>query len=724
MQIEIESVSIQNFLSFGNQPQVIPFRNGVNLVLGKDISTGRSNGSGKSSFLDAIPYCLFGETHKNIVKEQIINWKNKKNCEVILDFSIGTDKYKVLRAIKPDNLSIFKNEKLIDRDSHIRDYQKVIEEILGMTFPTFCNLVHNNINASNKILAMKKPEKRKFMEDVFGLQVYSELNTKANEKIRGLNNKMNEIDVVVNSSNASLLRIEEQSLQINDKIKNLGSSDNELRDAEEAFSKMTEDFANIDQIISIGEEKIRVLTADHKSTSVLSTKVEAKASLVERWIKEVNTKLDDVQSSEKYKKDYLAFARQVGSPDNIKEKIDVLQIEKTKAESDYMLNDGKLKTIQISIATVKANKKTEEERLKRLVDHNECPTCGQSLIGKNSSILQDMKDRLEMFTKELETYIIEETMKKDVVNNLYGLKSKLQMQIEKLSKDKDYLYGLKDKIKSAHDEKKLIVSKARYQNVVKCLTACGWKLEEKLKLLDKDTHFIESELDEVKSKKVRIESHKNKIEAIKSRIDMEKRARAEFIAIIETNKQNMLTTQGEIKSQQKRKETYANLIDYLEIIKEICKDENLKQYAISSIMPFLNKQTNHYLSEVGYGFFAIIDKWLEAEIKGPGITKASYGSLSGGESKGIDLAIQFGLLDIAKIQAGRWPDILIMDEILDSSVDGRGIGKIMEIIRAKQIEDNNKIFIISHREELSDDFEADCTYYVEKENGYSKVTIQ
>ena len=92
MQIEIESVSIQNFLSFGNQPQVIPFRRGVNLILGRDRDTGRSNGSGKSSVMDSIPYCLFGETHKNIVKEQIINWKNKKNCEVILDFSIGTDK--------------------------------------------------------------------------------------------------------------------------------------------------------------------------------------------------------------------------------------------------------------------------------------------------------------------------------------------------------------------------------------------------------------------------------------------------------------------------------------------------------------------------------------------------------------------------------------------------------------------------------------------------------
>ena len=165
-----------------------------------------------------------------------------------------------------------------------------------------------------------------------------------------------------------------------------------------------------------------------------------------------------------------------------------------------------------------------------------------------------------------------------------------------------------------------------------------------------------------------------------------------------------------------------SLIVPFELIKEICKDQNIKQYAISSIMPYLNQQTNHYLSEVGYGFYAIIDKWLQAEIKGPGVTKASYGSLSGGEARGIDLAIQFGLLDIARIQAGQWPDILIMDEILDSSVDSKGIAKLVEIIRTKQAQENNKIFVISHREEIGDEFEADFQYFISKDR-YSKVEV-
>jgi len=169
--------------------------------------------------------------------------------------------------------------------------------------------------------------------------------------------------------------------------------------------------------------------------------------------------------------------------------------------------------------------------------------------------------------------------------------------------------------------------------------------------------------------------------------------------------------------------TYNTVIDYLEVIKELCKDENIKQYAISSIMPYLNKQTNHYLSEVGYGFYCILDRWLDADIKGPGVKNGSYGSLSGGEARGIDLAIQFALLDIARIQAGIWPDILIMDEILDSSVDAKGITKLMDIIKNKQSQEQNKIFLISHRDEIGESIDADHTYYVTKDRGFSSVRI-
>ena len=169
---------------------------------------------------------------------------------------------------------------------------------------------------------------------------------------------------------------------------------------------------------------------------------------------------------------------------------------------------------------------------------------------------------------------------------------------------------------------------------------------------------------------------------------------------------------------------YNEMKDYLNHIKFVCKDENIKQYAISSIMPFLNKYTNKYLSKVGYGFYVTLDKWLDATINGPGITKASYGSLSGGEGRGIDIAIQLAFLDIDRLQAGVFFDLLVFDELLDSSIDEKGIQELFDIVKNKQREYDAKVFIISHRKELKNYDEIDNEYFVQKKDGYSEVIIK
>jgi DNA repair exonuclease SbcCD ATPase subunit len=117
-----------------------------------------------------------------------------------------------------------------------------------------------------------------------------------------------------------------------------------------------------------------------------------------------------------------------------------------------------------------------------------------------------------------------------------------------------------------------------------------------------------------------------------------------------------------------------------------------------------------------------IDKWLDIDIRGPGISNATYDSLSGGERRGIDLAIQLGFLDIARTQSGIFPDLLIFDELLDSSIDAQGIVEVLKIVRVKQNEANGKFFIISHRSEIDNDL-IDHRYHVIKENGYSRIEI-
>ena len=163
MKLDIQSVRFKNFLSYGSVTQEVHFKKGVNVVLGKDLNTGRSNGSGKSSFLETIPFALFGLTHKEVKKGQLLNWKNRKALEVSLKFKRGDNEYIVARAIKPDNFEIYENDVLIEKPAHVKYYQNTLEEIIGLNFTTFCSLIHSNINSSNRILSMGKPEKRRFI---------------------------------------------------------------------------------------------------------------------------------------------------------------------------------------------------------------------------------------------------------------------------------------------------------------------------------------------------------------------------------------------------------------------------------------------------------------------------------------------------------------------------------------------------------------------------------
>jgi energy-coupling factor transporter ATP-binding protein EcfA2 len=94
--------------------------------------------------------------------------------------------------------------------------------------------------------------------------------------------------------------------------------------------------------------------------------------------------------------------------------------------------------------------------------------------------------------------------------------------------------------------------------------------------------------------------------------------------------------------------------------------------------------------------------------------------LSGGESRSVDLALQFAFLDVARIQAQVFPDILILDELLDSSVDATGLISILNIIKARQKEDDSKIFLVTHRTEISN-IEVDNVYMVEKREGFSHI---
>ena len=94
--ITFEKIRFKNFLSYGNHFSEVDFQKAkTTLIIGK-------NGYGKSTFLDALTFALFGKSFRGINKPQLVNSINEKDCLVEVEFQIGTTSYKVPRSIKPN----------------------------------------------------------------------------------------------------------------------------------------------------------------------------------------------------------------------------------------------------------------------------------------------------------------------------------------------------------------------------------------------------------------------------------------------------------------------------------------------------------------------------------------------------------------------------------------------------------------------------------------------
>ena len=121
MQLKFKTITWKNFLSTGNSSTTMQLdKYDTTLIMG-------SNGSGKSTLLDAITYVLFGKPFRNVNKPQLMNSINNKNCEVSIEFSIGTIEYRVVRGMKPNIFEIYKDGTLLNQDAAAKDYQTMLE---------------------------------------------------------------------------------------------------------------------------------------------------------------------------------------------------------------------------------------------------------------------------------------------------------------------------------------------------------------------------------------------------------------------------------------------------------------------------------------------------------------------------------------------------------------------------------------------------------------------
>jgi DNA repair exonuclease SbcCD ATPase subunit len=179
---------------------------------------------------------------------------------------------------------------------------------------------------------------------------------------------------------------------------------------------------------------------------------------------------------------------------------------------------------------------------------------------------------------------------------------------------------------------------------------------------------------------------------------------------LESFNKNLKITYDELAS---KKDT----INYYDFSYSLLKDGGVKTKIIKKYLPLINQQVNRYLQMMDFYINFTLDEEFNETVQSPIHEDFSYASFSEGEKMRIDLALLFTWREVARMKNSVNTNLLIMDEVFDSSLDGFGTEEFLKIIRYV-IKDAN-IFVISHKTGLEDRFESVIRF--EKIKGFSHM---
>lgn len=166
----------------------------INLNKTKSTLIVGQNGAGKSTLLDALSFSLFGKPHRNINKPQLVNSINNKDSVVEIEFTVGSNEFKIVRGIKPNIFEIWTNGSMVDQSSHAKEYQKILEQnILKLNHKSFHQIIVLGSSSFIPFMQLPAQHRRDVIEDLLDINVFSKMNVILKEKNARLKDKAKEI---------------------------------------------------------------------------------------------------------------------------------------------------------------------------------------------------------------------------------------------------------------------------------------------------------------------------------------------------------------------------------------------------------------------------------------------------------------------------------------------------------------------------------------------------
>ena len=403
--ITFQKIKWKNFLSTGDHFSEIDFtKNGTNLIVG-------TNGTGKSTVLDALTFSLFNKPFRKINKSQLINATNEKDCLVEVEFNINGKEYLVRRSIKPNLFEIEVNGQKMHKQADDRAMQKILEEnILKVNYKSFTQIVILGSSAFVPFMQLSGSNRREVIEDLLDIRIFSAMNSIIKDKIRKQKEEIQVLDLkkdnvkdklqmqekfIEQLDNRGKENIKGKKLKINTLI---GETDNYVTTNEELQSEVNDLTKEQEKVTGSGKklrslnnlkgklsQKVATITKEHKFFSENVTCPTCTQNIEESFrlnrINDAQTKAKELQTG------YQELEKAIKNEEQREHLFTKLSKEITKLNNDISQNNTRISGHNRQIRDL-------ESEIQKLTDQ---------LANRNSEHekLAEFNDNLQSIFKEL-----------------------------------------------------------------------------------------------------------------------------------------------------------------------------------------------------------------------------------------------------------------------------------------------------------------------------------
>jgi DNA repair exonuclease SbcCD ATPase subunit len=416
--VNFKTLSIKNFLSVGEVPVTINFQEGVNVITGTNYDKEDSkNGVGKSTIADALYFALFGTTIRELSKDLIVNSFSKKKCEVVLDIDIengnGLSQYRITRTINPTKCHMTKNGEDVTRSTMAKT-NEYIQKLIMSNGKIFQNSVIMTINNTVPFMAQSKIDKRKFIESILSLEIFSEMLSKAREEHNILKKdyevlfaKVEGIEKGYKFNKEQLDTFEEQKkLKIEGLVKRIDESKAKVEELKKSIKELPDDvLEKLDIKIDQCNEELKEIQNQYKTAYQVLADAKSKISHIEGQLKDIEKvgaicttcnraySDDDLKHKEANKKELNSKLKELTKElSAAQKKLDTVNTSQAKKEKE-------LKDVQDKkniVRDILNNNKNTETKIGLINDSI------QELLKEIEDVKKQTNEALENVVKELE----------------------------------------------------------------------------------------------------------------------------------------------------------------------------------------------------------------------------------------------------------------------------------------------------------------------------------